>query len=230
MAMVLISARMLNPFWTLSSSLKWDKGMDINPEGETFYIGQYKKGSVKHVKNENYAKHQRVPVNKPKKIQSHNLVSSTMVSECRQSSFDPYDLSSDDEEELPLNNGVQMTPRRSDCAARLSTAAWLYLNSPPELPKNWGQINPNLNNHHSDPEEISSTFWIPNITDWRRNEKETNSKYPYLSTAAFDIFSLIQHGVGVECILSLGRDVCSGRQSTTTGETICEKVIVRQFT
>jgi len=46
------------------------------------------------------------------------------------------------------------------------TVARLYLNSPPEGTKNWGQINPNLNDYHSDQMQISSTFWILDITDW----------------------------------------------------------------
>jgi hypothetical protein len=64
------------------------------------------------------------------------------------------------------NNVAETTPGRSDCAARLLTAIRLYLNSPPEAPKNWGQINPNLNDYHTDPMEISITFSIPDKTDW----------------------------------------------------------------
>ena len=122
-----------------------------------------------------------------------------------------------------------MTPGQSDRTARLLTAARLYLNSPPEAPKNWGQINPNLNDYHSDPMEISSTFWILDITDWWRQQEETHSKYADLSNVARDIFSIIPHGVGVEASFSLGRDVIGWRQSKTTGETLREKVVVRQF-
>jgi len=43
------------------------------------------------------------------------------------------------------------------------------------------------------------------------------------------MFSIIPHGVGVEASFSLGRDLLAGGQSKTTGETLCEKVIVRQF-
>jgi len=43
-----------------------------------------------------------------------------------------------------------------------------------------------------------------------------------------DIFSIIPHGVGVEASFSLGRDVIGWRQSTTTGETLGEQVVVRQ--
>jgi len=103
------------------------------------------------------------------------------------------------------------------------------LNSPPEALKNWGQINPNLNDDHSDPMEIWSTFWIPDITDWWRQQEETHSKYADLTNVARDIFSIIPHGVRVEASFSLGQDVIGWRQSKAIGETLCEKVVVRQF-
>jgi len=43
------------------------------------------------------------------------------------------------------------------------------------------------------------------------------------------IFSIVPHGVRVEVSFSLGRDVSSWRQAITTGETLPEKVVVRQF-
>jgi hypothetical protein len=46
---------------------------------------------------------------------------------------------------------------------------------------------------------------------------------------ARDIFSMIPHGVGVEASFSLGRDVIGWRQSKTIGETLREKVVVRQY-
>jgi len=111
----------------------------------------------------------------------------------------------------------------------LLPAARLYLNSPPEASKNWGQIKTNLNDYHFDPMEISSTFWIPDINAWWRQQEETHSKYADLSNVARDIFCIIPHGVGVEASFSLGRDVFGWRQSKTTGETFCEKVVVWQF-
>jgi hypothetical protein len=109
------------------------------------------------------------------------------------------------------------------------TAARLFLNSLPEAPKNWGQINANLNDDHSDQMMIGSTFWVPDITDWWHQQEETHSTYADLSNVVRDIFSIIQHGVGVEASFSLGRDIIDWRQSKTTGETINEKVVVRQF-
>jgi len=202
--------------------------MDINSEDETSYTTQYQEAFLKYVENEYCAKHRRVPVNKLKTVPNSSLIPSATASGSCQSSFDPYDLSSDDEEYLTTNNVAETTPGRSDRAARLLTAARLYLNSPPEAPKNWGQINPNLNDYHSDPMEISSTFWIPDITDWWREIEETHSKYADLSNVARDIFSIMPHGVGVEASFSLGRDVIGWRQSKTTGETLREKVVVRQ--
>ena len=100
---------------------------------------------------------------------------------------------------------------------------------PPEAPKTGGEINPNLNDYHSDPMEISHTFWILDITEWWRQQEDTHSKYAELWNVAPDIFSIIPHGVGVEASFSLGRDVIGWRQSKTTGEMLCEEVILRQF-
>jgi len=46
---------------------------------------------------------------------------------------------------------------------------------------------------------------------------------------ARDIFSIIPYGVGVEASFSLCRDFIGFRQLKTTGETLGEKVVVRQF-
>jgi hypothetical protein len=72
---------------------------------------------VKYVENEYCAKHRHVPVNKLETVPSCNLVPSATASGSYQSSFDPYDLSSDDEEYLPPNNVAETTPGRSDHAA-----------------------------------------------------------------------------------------------------------------
>jgi hypothetical protein len=170
-----------------------------------------------------------VPVNKLETVPSSNLIPSATPSRSYQSSFDLYDSSSDDEEYLKPENVTETTPGQSNRAARLLTAARLYLNSPPDAPKNWGQINPNLNDYHSDAMEISGTLWIPDLTDWWRQQEETHSKYANLSNVAHDIFSIVPHGVGVEAGFSLRRDVIGWRQSKTTEETLHEKVVLRQF-
>jgi len=229
MGKVLISAHIRDPFRKLWLFRKWDKGMDINPEDETSYTTQYQEGFLKYVENEYCTKHLRVPVNKLETVPCINLVPSAMASRSYQSSFDPYDLCSNDEEYLTPNNVAEMTPGRSDRAAHLLTAVRLYLNSPPEAPKTWGQIHPNLNDYHSDLMEISSTFWIPDITDWWCLQEEMQSKYADLSNVARDTYSIIPHGVGVEASFLFGWDVIGWRQSKTTGETLHKKVFLRQF-
>jgi len=227
--MLLISAHILDPFWMLRSFGKWNKGMDINPEDETSYTTQYGEAFLKYVENEYCANHRRLPVTKSENILNNNLSFSAIASRSCQSSYDPYDLSSDDEEYLMPENAAGTTTGRSDRAARLLTAARLNLNSRHELPQNWGQIIPNHYDYHFDRMEISTTFGLPDITDWWRQQEETNSKYANLSNVTRDIFSTIPHGVGVEASFSLGRDVIGWRQLKTTGETLREKVVVRQF-
>jgi len=143
--------------------------------------------------------------------------------------FDPYDSSSDYEEYLTPNNVAETISGVSDPAARLLTAVRLYFNPPPEVPKIWGRINPNVNDYHSDPIEISSTFWISDITDWWRQQKEMHSMYANLSHLARNIISIIPHGVGVEASFSPSWDVIGWRQSNTTGETLHENVVIRRF-
>jgi len=77
--------------------------------------------------------------------------------------------------------------------------------------------------------EISSTFWLHDITDWLQQQEDSHSKYPDLSNLACDIFSIIPHCFRVEGSVFLEEDVIRWRQSKTTGETFGEKVIVRQF-
>jgi len=141
----------------------------------------------------------------------------------------PYDWWSDEEEYLIPENVSAMTPRRSDPAACLFSTSWLYLISPPESPMNRGKVNPNLNNYHSDPMEFRGSFLILDITDWWCQLEETRSKYAIRSNVACDMISIIPHGAGVEASVSLGWDDMGWRQSKTTGETLREIVIVRQF-
>ena len=160
---------------------------------------------------------------------SSNLIpSATSWGSCR-SSFDPSDLSRDNGVYLMPNNVAETTPGWCDHAAPLLTAARLYLNLAPAAPMNWGQSNPNLNDYHSDPMEISNTFWLPDMPGWWGYQEEMHSKYANHSNVVRDRFSIIQHGVGVKASFSLGGDVISWMQSKTTGETFRETVIVRQF-
>jgi hypothetical protein len=64
------------------------------------------------------------------------------------------------------NNVTETTPEQSNHTVHLMTTARLYLNSTPKAPNTWGQINPNLNDYHSDRMEIGSPLSIPAITNW----------------------------------------------------------------
>jgi hypothetical protein len=164
--MVLISAHIFDAFWKLQSFRMWDKGMDINPEEKTSNTTQYQEAFLMYVENGYYAKHRWVPGNTLEDIPSSNLVPSATPSASCQLSFDPYDLSSDDEVYLTPQNVAEKTPRQSDRTTHFVTSAGLYLNLLPAAPKKWGQNNPTLNNYHSHPMEISSTLRIPDITNW----------------------------------------------------------------
>jgi len=229
MGILLISARILDSFQNLRSFSEWDTGMDINPQDETSYTTHYKEASLMYAEKEHCAKHRHVPVNELESLPSRNPNPSPTASGSCHSSSDPYDLFSDNDKYLMGNNVAEKTPGQSDCAERLLTSARLHLNSPPEAPKNWWQINPTLNDFHSDPIEISSTFWLPDISDCWRQQEETHSKYADISNVARVIFSIIPHEVRVVVSFSFGWDVIGWRQSKTTGETLCRKVVVRQF-
>jgi hypothetical protein len=84
--------------------------MDINPEYETSYTTQYHEAFLKYVENKYCAKHRQLPVIKSDNTLNNNLTSIEMTSRSGQSSYDPYDLSSDDDKYLMPTNVVEMTP------------------------------------------------------------------------------------------------------------------------
>jgi len=208
--MHLISADTLDPLRNLQWFRRWDTGMDIHPEDETSYTTQHPEAVLKYEEYDYCAKHRRVPVNKPESILSSNLVRFATASGSGQASCDRYDLSSDDEEYLTPNNVAETTPRRSHCAAHILTAARRYHNSPAEAPKHWGQINPNLNDYHSDTMESSSSFCLLDITNCWCQQEETHSKYADLSDVVRDIFFIIPPVVRVEASFPLGEMLSAG--------------------
>jgi len=121
-----------------------------------------------------------------------------------------------------------MTPGRSNPTAHLLTAAMFFSNSAPVLPRIWGQFNLKLMDYHSDPVEVSSTLWIPDITDRWRQQEDRHTKYADLSNVACNSFSILQHGIGVEACFPMRQDVIGWRQSITTGETLGKGIVVRQ--
>jgi hypothetical protein len=180
------------------------------------------------LEHEYHAKFRQLSVNKLELVATNNPFP-TKASGSGQSSFVPYDLSSDDDEYLTPNNITEMTPGLSDWSACILTGTRLYLKSPPDAPMNWRQINPNRNDYHYDLIIIPSTFWLPDITDSWHQQEETHSKFADLSNVACRIFSIMSHGVEVEASFSLAQDVIEWRQSNTASETLHEKVIVRLY-
>jgi len=158
MGMLLISEHILDSFRKLRSFRKWDMGMDIIPEDETSYTTQYQQAFLKSVVNDYCAKHRCVPVNTLERLQSIKSIPFETASGSCQSSFDLYDLPSDNEECLTPYTAAETTPGRSNHAAHSLTATRLYLNSLPETPKNCWQINPNLIDYHSDPMESNKNI------------------------------------------------------------------------
>jgi len=163
--LLLISAHILDSFWKFWLVKKCDNVMDMNPEDETSFTIQYQEACLQYVEREYCSKHRWMFVIQPENVPHSNIFLSAEVSGFGQSSFDSYNLSSDDKVQLTPRSMAVMTPGQGDHSARLLTAARLYLNSPHKVPKDWGQIDPNLNYYHSNPMEISSTFWLPDIAD-----------------------------------------------------------------
>jgi len=209
--MILYSTHIPYPCHKMWSFWMLDKGIDKNPEAKTSYTIQYQEQFAQYMENEYCPKHWRVPDIQPDSVPSNNLFPSAMASGCSPSSFDPDDFSSDDKIFSTPNYVAETTPRPSNRAPCILTTARLYWNSLAESPKNWGRVNPNLDDYHSNPIEIGSTFWILDITDWWRKREEMHSIYADLSNVAQDIFSIIPHGVRVEASFSLGWHVISWR-------------------
>jgi len=96
--------------------MKWEMGIDMDPDDETSYSTQYKEVFKEDVDNEDCSKHWQLSVNKPLTIASNNPVSTT-ASGYDQSSFVPTALSSDNDQYSTSKNDAEMTPGCSDRAA-----------------------------------------------------------------------------------------------------------------
>jgi hypothetical protein len=69
---------------------------------------------------------------------------------------------------------------------------------------------------------------ILEIGDVWRQKQETAVKYPDVSNMAYNKLSIIPYGVQGKFSSSLGIILIRWRQSETTGENPCEKVVTRQ--
>jgi len=132
-------------------------------------------------------------------------------------------------EYLMPNVVAETTPGQSCRTARSLTAARLNLDSQPESPNIWAQVNPNLNEYHSGAMEIVSTFWIPEITDWWRQQRKRTQSSP-ISQLWHEIFSLSYHMVSEwRPIFPLWEMWLGGGSQRPYGETLREQVFVIHF-
>jgi len=113
----LISAHILDCYRKLRSFRKWDKAIDNDADDATSYTTQYQEAFLNYVENEYWAKHRHLPIITPESVPNNNHFSSEMGSRSGQSSYDPYDLSSDDEEYIMPEDVAKMTPGQSECSA-----------------------------------------------------------------------------------------------------------------
>jgi len=65
---------------------------------------------LNQVENQYCAKHGRLPVMKPERILTNNVIPSSTASGSVQCFFDPYHFSSNDEEYLTPKNVAEVTP------------------------------------------------------------------------------------------------------------------------
>jgi len=84
--------------------------IDINPEDVTSYTIQYQEASCQYMENEYCATHQRMSIIEPENVLHGNIFPSPKASGIDQSSFDPYQLSSDDEDYLTPKWVAETTP------------------------------------------------------------------------------------------------------------------------
>jgi hypothetical protein len=90
-------------------------------------------------------------------------------------------------------------------------------------------MNPSLKDYHSDNVERSSVLWILDISNWWCQQEEMHPINADLSNVACNIFAVILQNVEVVASWSLEWDVIGCKQSNTTGKTLCQKSIVRQY-
>jgi len=201
--------------------------MDITTQDEMPYTIHYQASFLCNVENEYCMIHQPMSVIKPANVQHSHFFPSAKTSEFAESWFVAYHSSSDDDEFWMPKCVSQLSPGQCNRATPRLTVARLYLNSAPESPKNWGQVNPNVNEYHSHSMKISSTFWFPDIARWWHQQEDMHWQYADPSNVARKIFSIISHIVAMEASYYFERDTIGRGQSKTTVEMLLYKVVVR---
>lgn len=227
--LILILATILDPFRKLQTFKAWDKEVGLIGDEAESYKSQYSNAFLAYWES-NYVN------NEDSRGMEGDKKGNAGLRNLRGNEVKPipriYGLESSDEEDEPVIQEIHETPRSSSRKSLLMQQARQYLANP--------RINHELQQYRedypvgdemssNDPEEITASFWYPDVAGWWLKQETTMGEFRDLAKMARDIFSVMPHGVGVEASFSLGRDVISWRQSRTNGITLQHKVVVRQW-
>ena len=231
--LLLILATILDPFRKLRTFERWDKDMGVSNDNADSYTRQYSDAFLDYWEK-NYVIGDGEGTNEVKKEEfggplsdlGENVSIGKKGGGIKVYTIDSSDEDTDEEVTAKPNS----TPRSASRKAYLMQQARQYLANgrvdPNTLPQNQPQGDDLLS---EDPEEVTASFWYPDVGGWWYNQEKMLGEYRDLAKMARDIFSVMPHGVGVEASFSLGRDVIGWRQSKTSGITLQQKVVVRQW-
>ena len=223
--LILILATMLDPFTKGQIFEGWDKEMGVGSGDQTSYSRQYSDAFLDYWEKQ-YVDIDMAKIGKAKDVE-RQPIPRTEKSIRRIYLLD----SSDEEDDCQIQETIQCTPRTSSRKSHLMQQARQYLAN---VPVNIQSLQPEPlevqdDLMSNDPEEITASFWYPDVGGWWLKQETSMGEYRDLAKMARDIFSVMPHGVGVESSFCLGRDVIGWRQCRTTGVTLQQKVVVRQW-
>jgi len=231
--LILILATMLDPFRKLQTFKGWDKEMGKSSDDSDSYERQYCDAFLSYWEN-NYVNNldslEGNGTDERKKTRGGG--SGRLLGNEGKQIPRIYGLDSSDEEEDDGNEDhrTHSTPRTASRKSLLMQQARQYLANGRANIQSWQHDYPLGEEQMSnDPEEMTASFWYPDVAGWWLKQETTMGEYRDLAKMARDIFSVMPHGVGVEASFSLGRDIISWRQSRTKGSTLQQKVVVRQW-
>jgi len=125
-SLLLMLAHIVDSFRKMQSFRKWHQAIDIDPEDKTSYTIRFRNPFLKNMQKEYCAEDWQTSVTETESGLYNNIFSLAKPSEFGQSSYDPSDWSSDDEQFLTAKSVAQTTPGQSDCATPSLAAARLY--------------------------------------------------------------------------------------------------------
>jgi hypothetical protein len=227
--LLLILAHMLDPYRKTRTFQVWDKRAGVDPNSSDSYTWQYKKAFLNY-----WDQHYVTKIIESTSQNSDNAKSSdkTQLSDTpSEPSNLAYTFDSDSDDNQSLSALPTTTPRRTSRRENLLRIAHQYLDNSRVDPASFGQTNPGGDDTDGDtnPDLASGCFWSASVAAWWKHQVTHVTEYAPLSQMARNIFAVMPHGVGVEASFSLGRDVIGWRQARTSGATLQQKVVVRQW-